>query len=1355
MMTMDPEEYDPDKNQALIVVIEKLTEIVDNINQDGTSGGKSSGSSTPRAAHSHPDQSKENVDLSVVQARPGLDVMEPVSYLHMNDSQLLQDTAQTVEISTEPGSSPSQVVINLPVVVGDINITNSDVLLESLKHLDHAGEPVNKKDREITEPSVITERFKCSKCEYSSHNKHYLKQHVDLVHTAERPFKCPLCDYAGKRSHSLKEHLVVHSPYRPFMCPFCSASFRKKGHLTNHVKLHASEQAVACSICKHFIANRLELSKHLRQAHVGGDIFLCHTCDYATTNDGDIVMHMHTHGNPTVYRCSECNFIGVHEAILKKHIQGSHAGEGSFTVSTSNNAIKSNPLIFLKCSECGFTTNERESMKEHMYQNHMSSLADQDTQKTNGHSAATSTVLEGAKVGAENSETNEDIDKMESSIGDSKVEFVCSDCKFSSDDKQAMVSHIMEQHQAKTLAPLGEKSLVEALTSQRALKQIQSRQLTGDTTGQEIPEPSNYNCSVCKFACTEVAGFISHMLSHASTSKSGEESSSDTGEDSTKLGFMRIKAGLYCCLICGYTCDHQRTIKAHIWKHSGHKDINYPTFQNGPLSMYEEQTAEGQRDPGPELSGLTGESNSVKVARITEPHSGDNRLAMHTNEENTPSEHPCTAENQQANRKRKVPASATSEMDMSMPKLRIVSAESQTEETNNKIANPAPVVQTVTNLYSKPSPTVSSESAPRSSPRCLSPQVIAGVDMSVDADDDQRTLHIMDDEDDDLVVEELVVEEVVVEEVVDSQDVVEVVVETTTNKHGNEQTDSGIKPESLRDLLQKKKSTDVMKKGAAIVRSASLDCNSSTTNDSQEYGISRSLLAVIEQFRRDVSPGSGSDGNQVAEIDGEEDNYEKVRNLYRCRLCHYTSRFVVGMKSHMKTHKVRKAKECSLCSFVADSSKHLQAHMLKHCHLGKEPTYKCNTCSCMFFYKNQLRSHMNLHNSSKGASKSVDNVRIATELTDIGEVEDDPLSVVDAKRCYVCENCETSYSSIKLLLKHKMKMVCWSKTGVGSPHDEDCLKCNFCHFVGMSVRSLKSHMKRHWNDLRAKHSAQGESTEITSTADANKIQKHFVCERCTGVFDDIMALLAHNTSTCSGAQIPKCVECNFVSSNPDLFKKHMTYHHNQGKIYKCEMCDFVSKSYSRMDSHVKKHIEPSDLHCTLCDFSASSVRSLKSHMKRHTNDQRFVRQPLEQYKCNMCGYICHHLPALKSHMWRHASETSYSYERTNAVINAAIEDGTRPEDSGSLQKEEAGEEDLPEASQYSTISKESDIGDSIIAFRCCHCFFETCIKKELNEHMNEHIDIIQKTMEVNNDLFYSRSSERKISQDAEPEPSTS
>jgi len=169
----------------------------------------------------------------------------------------------------------------------------------------------------------------------------------------------------------------------------------------------------------------------------------------------------------------------------------------------------------------------------------------------------------------------------------------------------------------------------------------------------------------------------------------------------------------------------------------------------------------------------------------------------------------------------------------------------------------------------------------------------------------------------------------------------------------------------------------------------------------------------------------------------------------------------------------------------------------------------------------------------------------------------------------------------------------------------------------------------------------------------------------------------------------------------------------------------VAHTQAILKSHAKTHDEEQNLQCSSCGFEAHSVRSLKSHMKRHVNDQRFVQQPLEQYKCNLCGYVCHHLPSLKSHMWRHASDKNYNYEQINEIINRALEYdesvASAQHDAGAAHNSGGGggQGDDKEQPNY------------LILFRCCQCGYESVNKPLLNMHMKTHSDIIRKTLEVN------------------------
>ena len=186
----------------------------------------------------------------------------------------------------------------------------------------------------------------CPNCDYSSTNKHYLRQHIDLVHATERPFKCPFCDYAGKRSHSLKEHLIVHSDERPYKCAHCNAKFRKKGHLTNHYRMHSESQTTPeCSLCKSdnvTFTSHDELYVHLRSKHADRRdtaVFWCNRCNYATTVKGNLHIHEMAH---TDYR---------HVVLMKPKLPPSAS-------------------IILKCSECGFETPNRKELEDHVVEKH-------------------------------------------------------------------------------------------------------------------------------------------------------------------------------------------------------------------------------------------------------------------------------------------------------------------------------------------------------------------------------------------------------------------------------------------------------------------------------------------------------------------------------------------------------------------------------------------------------------------------------------------------------------------------------------------------------------------------------------------------------------------------------------------------------------------------------------------------------------------------------------------------------------------------------------------------------------------------------------------------------------------------
>lgn len=115
----------------------------------------------------------------------------------------------------------------------------------------------------------------------------------------------------------------------------------------------------------------------------------------------------------------------------------------------------------------------------------------------------------------------------------------------------------------------------------------------GKTDGEKL---KMNKCHQCGFVTDNYRQLILHIVSHKDSMKEAEvaDAKSRREPDIAALNDQSVnsrsfteKDGVYICNICNYDCESQRVIKAHMWKHSGHKDLCYPTFQNGPLSVYD------------------------------------------------------------------------------------------------------------------------------------------------------------------------------------------------------------------------------------------------------------------------------------------------------------------------------------------------------------------------------------------------------------------------------------------------------------------------------------------------------------------------------------------------------------------------------------------------------------------------------------------------------------------------------------------------------------------------------------------------------------------------------------------------
>ncbi|XP_064611153.1 zinc finger protein 507-like [Liolophura sinensis] len=1228
------------------------------------------------------------------------------------------------------------------------------------------------------------ELLKCEECEYSTTNKHYLKQHVDLVHSDVRPYKCPFCDYAGKRSHSLKEHLVVHSSDRPYECHLCNATFRKKGHLTNHIKMHSPPTTVQLLGGTGVFGNEIDGA---------GNIFICAQCEFASTSKTVLMKHLNSCskkvGGDAGQSC-ESTWVTVKE---------SESSSSKLLPTGIPSSSPNPPVVLMKCTECGFTSSDKDLLRKHMWIH---------IEQSSGSSSQKSSPVSDNLVKLEQTPVKEQA---------ANTAFKCGECFHETTEAYKFIAHMLT-HKA---SPKSGKAAAVVTTSNSVLVSTESVKETPASAGQ-----SRYN---------------------------------DIVSSSESSGFTHDKSvGRFCCNICGYTCDHQRTIKAHVWKHSGHKDIDYPMFQNGPMSIYDDITQENcskmvtnppsasvkvevctqeneiqnnakilngvptvdtsvvsealMKLLGSKSSGLISNksetidvvtslpllgkvSNMVQVV-LTE---SDGITDSHDDGENPDNSENITSKDfsvgSGAHHKVEpkdtdksllcdksgstVPRLGQEVLNSSPPKRPLPETTPSTDSSSVSVvqaakrfctgaveSSPNVVVERI-NAVSQSS-TLTGLRSQQNSPRC--PELLNSVDGSLQAEASRSSNMDIGDSETSVLSNELpFVREVTPAETSDiskEADSTNTDIVILTVSDGNSIAPvSGTQVWTQADISTLIASQNVRQLSANVLQTA-IEFGESSGNQTEgpeKQCVTKSISVDDESALTLLSLLQKGSQNNVC--DTTEDVADIGVQFQDCLVEVHEEQVVsVDEGSQTTDDNVKDGSSSTELEDPSDSNKP-----------------KAGICSSLLAVIEQLRER------SKSESETDD----SSQLNILGKRKprrrnqrnsrDTPLHVETMENVekldefepkYRCKLCHYTNSSPQLIKQH-MRLHKTKKP----------FECSLCDFVADSSETLQDHMIQHCkmrtyqcklcpsafnykSQLRAHMRAHSEKDPfLCDTCDfettnpitfRNHTRLHtdknlLKCDSCGSFFSDKNDWAIHRRDGCKAEDVYFCEECTFETlSQPDL-KHHQKAHRKQN--LQCPHCDLICPSQSSYRVHVRAHEEAKDMKCELCNFLAASSRSLKSHMKRHINDQRYVQQPLEQYKCNLCGYVCHHLPSLKSHMWRHASDKNYIYEFTNEVINAAIDYDSRQDNTNTAAKttvcdSKTDDVDMEEETDSSDSPTDKPIGDKkapcLITFRCCQCGFETISKSDLNQHMKMHSDIIQKTLEVSKSLSQSGLSAKRV-----------
>ena len=111
--------------------------------------------------------------------------------------------------------------------------------------------------------------FKCDRCPYTSNNKVYLRDHIDVVHEGVI-IRCPIegCPSTFTSRSNISQHVKQMHRKETFKCQECDYLAKTKRGLTVHFGAHHGVKYFACEFCDYTAGYQHKILKHTRRKHV-------------------------------------------------------------------------------------------------------------------------------------------------------------------------------------------------------------------------------------------------------------------------------------------------------------------------------------------------------------------------------------------------------------------------------------------------------------------------------------------------------------------------------------------------------------------------------------------------------------------------------------------------------------------------------------------------------------------------------------------------------------------------------------------------------------------------------------------------------------------------------------------------------------------------------------------------------------------------------------------------------------------------------------------------------------------------------------------------------------------------------
>lgn len=161
-------------------------------------------------------------------------------------------------------------------------------------------------------------RYECSKCKKEFSNRLYMLRH-EKTHLENKKIYNEICTICGKvflRKSYLKLHMrVKHSDERPYICDVCGSTFKLRSNLMEHKVTHSTDRPFQCKICFKSFKSRARLNFH--GVHHSDRSFPCTKCSVVCKTITYLRSHMETHETNQPYECEVCSKRFKQQKILK------------------------------------------------------------------------------------------------------------------------------------------------------------------------------------------------------------------------------------------------------------------------------------------------------------------------------------------------------------------------------------------------------------------------------------------------------------------------------------------------------------------------------------------------------------------------------------------------------------------------------------------------------------------------------------------------------------------------------------------------------------------------------------------------------------------------------------------------------------------------------------------------------------------------------------------------------------------------------------------------------------------------------------------------------------------------------